>query len=64
MDDEHELKPLNHFQLKAAQQKQKEARDTKYREKSKKRLVNIISTKINYIIHLDLVNLLVIKFYY
>ena len=44
--DEQELRPLNHYQLKTAQQKQKEAKDLRYREKSKKRLVNIISTKI------------------
>ena len=44
MDEE--LRHLNHYQLKATQQKAKEARDTKYREKSKKRLINIISTKL------------------
>ena len=46
MDEQEELRSLNHFQLRAAQQKQKEARDIKYRERSKKRLVSIISTKI------------------
>ena len=37
---------LSHYQLVAAQQKQKELKDNKYKEKSKKRLTNILSTKI------------------
>lgn len=39
-------KTLSHYQLAASQQKQKEAKDAKYREKSKKRLSNILTTKI------------------
>ncbi len=37
---------LNHYQLVAAQQKQRDIRENKYKDKSKKRLSNIISTKI------------------
>jgi len=37
---------LSHYQLVAAQQKQREIKDNKYKDKSKKRLSNIISTKI------------------
>ncbi len=36
---------LNHYQIACAKQKQNELRDSKYKEKSKKRLSNIISTK-------------------
>ena len=36
---------LSHYQLAAAQQKQKEAKENKYKEKSKKRLSNIVTTK-------------------
>ena len=37
---------LSHYQLVAAQQKQREMKDNKYKDKSKKRLSNIVSTKI------------------
>ena len=37
---------LSHYQIVAAQQKQREIKDNKYKEKSKKRLSNIVSTKI------------------
>lgn len=37
---------LSHYQIVAAQQKQKELKDNKYKEKSKKRLTNILTTKI------------------
>lgn len=36
---------LSHYQLAAAQQKQKESKENKYKEKSKKRLSNIVTTK-------------------
>jgi len=39
-------KHLSHYQLAASRQKQKEIKEDKYREKSKKRLSNIITTKI------------------
>tara|TARA_R100001509_G_scaffold135428_1_gene89155 strand:+ start:2252 stop:2635 length:384 start_codon:yes stop_codon:yes gene_type:complete len=37
---------VNHYQLAAAQQKQRDLKQKKYEEKSKKRLSNIVSTKI------------------
>ena len=37
---------LSHYQMAMAHRKQKEIKDGKYKEKSKKRLSNIISTKI------------------
>lgn len=37
---------LSHYQLVAAQQKQREVKENRYKEKSKKRLSNIVSTKI------------------
>ena len=37
---------LTHYQLVSAQQKQKEIKDKKYHDSSKKRLSNIISTKV------------------
>ena len=37
---------ISHYQIVATRHKQKEAKDEKYREKSKKRLSSIISTKI------------------
>jgi hypothetical protein len=37
---------LSHYQIVAAQQKQREIKENKYKDKSKKRLSNIISTKI------------------
>ena len=37
---------LTHYQLVAANQKQRELKDNKYKDKSKKRLTNIVSTKI------------------
>jgi len=46
MENEEQPKQLSHYQLKAAQQKQKEVKDSRYRERSKKRLANIITTKI------------------
>jgi len=36
---------LNHYQLIAAQQKQRELKDSKYKDKSKKRLSTIVTTK-------------------
>tara|TARA_B100000959_G_C14975039_1_gene621227 strand:+ start:2286 stop:2663 length:378 start_codon:yes stop_codon:yes gene_type:complete len=36
---------LNHYQLVAAQQKQRELKESKYKERSKKRLSSIVSTK-------------------
>ena len=40
-----EKEPLSHYQIAKAQQKQKEIQDKKYKEKSKKRLSSIITTK-------------------
>jgi hypothetical protein len=37
---------VNHYQLAAAQQKQRDLKQRKYEEKSKKRLSNILGTKI------------------
>ena len=37
---------ISHYQIAANRQRQKEAKDAKYRDKSKKRLSNIITTKI------------------
>jgi hypothetical protein len=37
---------ISHYQIVANRQRQKEAKDAKYRDKSKKRLSNIITTKI------------------
>jgi hypothetical protein len=37
---------LNHYQIACAKQKQNELHDSKYKDKSKKRLSNIISTKV------------------
>lgn len=45
MEDDRQ-NPINHYQLAAAQQKQKEIKSKKYQDKSKKRLSNIVSTKI------------------
>ena len=45
MDSEYTKNGLSHYQMAAAQQKQKELKEQKYKEKSKKRLSNIISTK-------------------
>lgn len=42
MDD----KKISHYQIVATKQRQKEAKDAKYRDKSKKRLSTIIGTKI------------------
>lgn len=42
MDD----KKISHYQIVATKQRQKEAKDQQYREKSKKRLGTIIGTKI------------------
>lgn len=39
-------KKLSHYQIIAAQQKQKELKENKYKEKSKKRLATILTTKI------------------
>ena len=36
---------LSHYQMAAVQQKQKKIQDSKYKDKSKKRLSNIVSTK-------------------
>jgi hypothetical protein len=38
--------PLSHYQMAMAHRKQQEIKDGKYKDKSKKRLSNIISTKI------------------
>jgi hypothetical protein len=43
---EQQDKPLNHYQLQAISQKQKELKDAKYKERSRRRLANIIATKI------------------
>ena len=43
---EDKQKTLSHYQLTASQHKQKEVKELKYREKSKKRLSNILTTKI------------------
>jgi len=44
MDDNQ--KKMSHYQITASRQRQKEEKDIKYKEKSKKRLSNIITTKI------------------
>ena len=41
-----EDKKISHYQIVATKQRQKEAKDQKYREKSKKRLSTIVGTKI------------------
>jgi hypothetical protein len=41
-----DIKHLTHYQLVALKQKQKEAQDNKYLDRSKKRLTNIITKKI------------------
>lgn len=41
-----EPKPLSHYQLVALKQKQQQAQDDRYRERSKKRLTGIITKKI------------------
>tara|TARA_R110000824_G_scaffold388762_1_gene584460 strand:+ start:6035 stop:6430 length:396 start_codon:yes stop_codon:yes gene_type:complete len=46
MDNKTGGEALSHYQIVAAQRKQKEIKENKYKEKSKKRLANIISTKI------------------
>jgi hypothetical protein len=43
---ENENKDLSHYQLMAANQKRREIKNSKYQDKSKKRLSNIISTKL------------------
>lgn len=44
MDEE--KNKLNHYQIACAKRKQNELKDSKYRDKSKKRLSNIVGTKI------------------
>jgi hypothetical protein len=47
MDPEKEsVESLSHYQMAMAHRKQKELKDNKYKDKSKKRLSNILSTKI------------------
>lgn len=46
MEDKKNNERLSHYQLVAAQQKQREIKDNRYKDKSKKRLSNIVSTKI------------------
>tara|TARA_R100000315_G_C5234280_1_gene145531 strand:+ start:253 stop:645 length:393 start_codon:yes stop_codon:yes gene_type:complete len=43
---EHNENKLSHYQLAASQQKKREAKEIKYKDKSKKRLSNIVNTKI------------------
>ena len=44
--DRESAEPLSHYQMAMAHRKQKEIKEGKYKDKSKKRLSNIISTKI------------------
>ena len=44
--DDRKNEGLSHYQLVAAQEKQRKIKENRYKEKSKKRLSNIISTKI------------------